>query len=124
MTELGFDNITCGDFVALSAPQQRAFILGVANGRGMVSGLFQAYAGAAQNFAETDEQKHAIAESFATILGMVQPVLDVDTQSLLNGVLAAAKRPELQGEFVINALASVHLDIVKAIKEHSEQNGG
>jgi hypothetical protein len=27
-------------------------------------------------------------------------------------------------EFVINALASVHLDIVKAIREHADQNGG
>jgi hypothetical protein len=42
---------------------------------------------------------------------MVQPVLEVDTQSLLNGVLAAAQKPELKTEFVINALASVHLDI-------------
>lgn len=124
MTEHHLDNITCGDFVALSALEQRAFVLGVANGRGMVSGLFQAYAGAAQNFAETDEQQRAIAESFATILGMVQPVLEVDAQSLLNVVLATANKPELKTEFVINALASVHLDIVKAIKERSEQHDG
>jgi hypothetical protein len=124
MTEQNLKNITCGDFVALPVSEQRAFILGVANGRGMVSGLFQAYAGAAQNFAETEDQKPTIAENFATILGMVQPVLDVDTQSLLNGVLAAARKPEPKDEFVISALASVHLDIVKAISADSEQNGG
>ena len=30
--------------------EQRAFVIGVANGRGMTSGLFEAYAGAAQKW--------------------------------------------------------------------------
>lgn len=124
MTEVSLENITCAEFVGLPESEQRAFIIGVANGRGMVSGLFQAYAGAAENFADTPEQKQSIADNFATIYGMVLPVLEVDTQSLFNGVLAAAKRPEMRDEFVINALASVHLDIVKAIREHADQNGG
>jgi len=64
MAQAGFENITCADFVALPESEQRAFILGVANGRGMVSGLFRAYAGAAQDFAETPERKQSIAESF------------------------------------------------------------
>lgn len=123
MTKPSLENITCAEFVALAEPEQRAFILGVANGRGMVSGLFRAYAGAAQNFAETPEEKQAISDSFDTSMRMAQPVLEVDTQNLFNGVLAAAKRPDFQDQFVINALASAHLDIVKAIRAHAEQNG-
>ena len=124
MTERILENITCNEFLDLTESEQRAFIIGVANGRGMVSGLFRAYAGAAENFAETTEQKKAIADSFETIMGMAAPVLEVDTQSLLNGVLAAAKRPDFGDQFVINALASVHLDIVKAIREHVDKNNG
>lgn len=123
MLEADLQNITCAAFAALSEAEQRAFVIGVANGRGMTAGLFQAYAGAAQDFASTQEERHAIAASYETIHAMVLPLLTIDAASLLNGIRAACKRPEFRDELVINALASVHVDAAKALREHREQSG-
>jgi hypothetical protein len=115
------ENITCDEFANMPESEQRAFVIGVANGRGMTSGMFRAYAGAAQNFAATDDERAAIARSYETIHSMMLPLLEIDAASLLNGIRAACKRPEFRSEFVINALASVHVDAAKAFKEYSEQ---
>jgi hypothetical protein len=40
MTDI--QNITCAAFSAMPEVEQRAFVIGVANGRGMTSGLFEA----------------------------------------------------------------------------------
>lgn len=123
MTQAGIENITCGQFDAMSEAEQRAFVIGVANGRGMTSGLFHAYSGAAQQFAATQEERDAIANSYETIHAMLVPLLEIDATSLLNGIRVACKRLEFRDEFVINALASVHLDCAKALKQHREQSG-
>ena len=118
------ENITCSAFAALSEAEQQAFVIGVANGRGMTAGLFEAYAGAAQDFASTPTERHAIGASYKTIHSMMSPLLTIDAASLLNGIRAACKRPEFREEFVINALASVQVDAAKALREHREQLGG
>ena len=72
--------------------EQRAFIIGVANGRGMTSGLFEAYAGAAEDMAGSPPaEREAVASAYRTIRGMVQ-LLTIDAVSLLNGVRAACRR--------------------------------
>lgn len=113
MANADFQNITCAEFAALSEAEQRAFVIGVANGRGMTSGLFQAYARAAQDMAATTAERDAIAASYETIHAMVAPLLAIDALSLLNGIRAACGRPEFRDEFVINGLASVHVDAAK-----------
>ena len=124
MAEDDVDNITCAAFAAMSESEQRIFVIGVANGRGMTSGLYRAYAGAAKDFAGTPDERDAIERSFATIDSMVLPLLEIDARSLLNGIRAACNRPEFRSELVINALASVHLDAAKALKKHGEELGG
>jgi len=124
MAEADIQNITCAAFIAMSEAEQRAFVIGVANGRGMTSGLFQAYAGAAQDMASTAEERDAIAASYEKIHAMMSPLLTIDAQSLLNGIRAASRRPEFQDELVINALASVHVDAAKALRRHREQSNG
>jgi hypothetical protein len=121
MADDEFGNITCAVFAALPEAEQRAFVLGVANGRGMTSGLFQAYAGAAQDMARTPAERDAIAASYETIQSMMSPLLAIDVASLLNGIRAACKRPEFRDEYVINALASVHVDAARALREYREQ---
>ena len=121
MPNQALENITCDDFAKMPDSEQRAFVIGVANGRGMTSGMFRAYAGAAQDFAKTVDERTAIARSYETIHSMMLPLLEIDATSLLNGVRAACKRPEFRNEFVINALASVHLDAAKALKEYSQR---
>jgi hypothetical protein len=124
MADAEIHNITCAAFDTLSDSEQRAFILGVANGRGMTAGLFQAYAGAAQDFANTPAERDAIAASYETIRTMMAPVLTIDPASLLNGVRAACRRPEFQDEFVINALAAVHVDAAQALRGFRERSDG
>lgn len=114
------ENITCNDFANMPESEQLTFVIGVANGRGMTSGMFRAYAGAAQDFATTDDERAAIARSYETIHSMMLPLLEIDVNSLLNGIRAACKRPEFRDEFVISALASVHVDAAKALREFSE----
>ena len=123
MAEADIHNITCEAFAALSEGEQRAFVIGVANGRGMTAGLFQAYAGAAQDHASTQEERNAIAASYESIHAMMSPLLTIDAASLLNGIRAACKQPKFRHEFVINALASVHVDAAKALREHRDQSG-
>jgi hypothetical protein len=48
--------------------------------------------------------------------------LEIDATSLLNGIKAAALRPEFRDQFVINALASVHVDAAKALREYHERS--
>lgn len=103
--------------------EPRAFVIGVANGRGMTSGLFQAYAGAAQQMASTSVEGDAIATCYETICATMSPMLEIDVVSLLDGMRAACKRPEFRDEFVVDALASVHVDAAKAIRESREQSG-
>lgn len=124
MPSIPIENITCNDFANLSESEQRAFVIGVANGRGMTSGMFRAYAAAAQDFATTNEERAAIASSYETIHSMMLPLLEIDAASLLNGIRAACKRPEFRNEFVISALASVHVDAAKALKEYTEREDG
>ncbi len=124
MPSVSIENITCEDFAKMPESEQRAFVIGVANGRGMTSGMFRAYAGAAQDFATTDDERAAIARSYDTIHSMILPLLEIDAASLLNGIRVACKRPEFRNEFVISALASVHVDAAKALKEYSEREGG
>lgn len=121
MANADIQNITCAAFAAMSEAEQRAFVIGVANGRGMTAGLFQAYAGAAQDMANTPTEREAIATSYETIHAMMSPLLEIDAASLLNGIRVACERPEFRDEFVINALASVHLDAAKALREYREQ---
>lgn len=121
MPNKSIENITCDEFAKMPESEQRAFAIGVANGRGMTSGMFRAYAGAAQDFATTDTERVAIARSYETIHSMMLPLLEIDAASLLNGIRAACNRPEFRNEYVINALASVHVDAAKALKEHSKQ---
>jgi hypothetical protein len=115
-------NITCAAFTALPEAEKRAFVIGVANGRGMTAGLFEAYAGAAQQVAASPAEREAIAASYQTIREMMSPLLTIDVTSLLNGVSAACKRPEFRDRFVIEALASVHLDAARALREWREQS--
>jgi hypothetical protein len=122
MEDADIHNITCADFVAMSNAEQRAFVIGVANGRGMTSGLFRAYAGAAQDMASSAEERNSIAASYEKIHGMMSPLLTIDVQSLLNGIRVACKRPEFRHGFVINALASVHVDAAKALRKQREQS--
>lgn len=116
-------NITCAAFAALSEAEQRAFVIGVANGRGMTSGLFRAYASAAQDLAITPAERDAISASYETINAMMLPLLEIDTTSILNGIRAACKKSEFRDEFVISALASVHLDAARALREFREKSG-
>jgi hypothetical protein len=118
MAETNIANMTCAEFSALSEAEQRAFAIGVANGRGMTAGLFQAYAGAAQDMATTAAERDAIAASYETIQAMRSPLLAIDAARLLDGIRAACKRPELRGEFVISALASVHVDATRNAIQH------
>lgn len=117
-------NITCAAFAALPEAEKRAFVLGVANGRGMTAGLFEAYAGAAQDMAASPAEREAIAASYQTIRALVSPLLTIDVASLLNGITAACKRPEFRDRLVIEALASVHVDAAKALREWREQSSG
>jgi hypothetical protein len=113
-------NITCAAFDAMPEAEQRAFVIGVANGRGMTSGLLEAYAGAAQDMAGSPAEREAIATSYQTIRGLMAPLLSIDAAGLLNGVRAACRRPELRDRLVIEALASVHLDASRALREFRE----
>jgi hypothetical protein len=124
MPDADLQNITCAAFSALSVTEQRAFVIGVANGRGMASGLFEAYARAAQDMAGSPEEREAIAASYRTIRELMAPLLTIDAASLLNGVHAACRRPELRDRFVIEALASVHLEASRALREFREHSGG
>jgi hypothetical protein len=121
MAEL--NNITCAAFAALSENEQRAFVIGVANGRGMTAGLFEAYAGAAQDMAQSPDAREAIAASYQTIRAMMAPLLGIDAESLLNGIRTACRQPELRDTFVIEALATVHLNAARALREHRENRG-
>jgi len=123
MTSADIGNITCGEFAGMSDSEQRAFVIGVGNGRGMTSGLFKAYALAAQDMAATPAEKDAISESYETIHSMMSPLLEIDAASLLNGIRAACNRPEFRDDFVINALASVHVDAARALTENREHSG-
>jgi hypothetical protein len=123
-TVADIQNITCAAFDAMPEVEQRAFVIGVANGRGMTSGLFEAYAGAAENMAPSLDEREAIATSYRTIRGMMETLLTIDAASLLNGVRAACKRPEFRDRLVIEALASVHLDAARALREFRQQSGG
>jgi hypothetical protein len=116
-------NITCSTFSAMTEAEQRAFVIGVANGRGMTSGLFEAYANAAQDMAGSPEEREAIAASYHTIKQMMAALLSIDAASLLNGVRAVCRRPEMQESLVIEALASVHLDAARALREFHERSG-
>lgn len=120
ISDLG--NITCAQFADMPVAEQRVLLIGVANGRGMTAGLFRAYASAAQNFAATAEESAAIASSFATINSMLAPLLEIDVSSLLNGLIAACNKPEFRDEYLINALASIHLDAAKALKQQHLQD--
>ena len=117
-------NITCAAFDAMPEAEQRAFVIGVANGRGMTSGLFEAYAGAAEDMAGSSAEREAVTSAYRTIRGMMEPLLTIDAASLLNGVRAACRRPELRDRLVIEALASVHLDASRALREARERSGG
>lgn len=123
MTSPDLNNITCAQFAAMPLNEQQAFVIGVANGRGMTAGLFRAYAVAAQNFASTADERVALETSFATINSMLLPLLEIDACSLHNGLLATCNKPDFRDEYVINALASVHLDIAKALKQQHQQGG-
>ncbi|MCC7419668.1 MAG: hypothetical protein IT428_05270 [Planctomycetaceae bacterium] len=112
------DNITCAEFAVLPEAQQRVFVLGVANGRGLTVGLFDAYAGAAEDLAESPTEKEAVATSHRTIRGLMTPLLNIDADSLLNGIRSACRRPEMQGRLVIDAIFTLHLDAAKALKGH------
>lgn len=124
MTVAAIDNITCAQFAAMPEAEQVAFVIGVANGRGMTAGMFRAYSGAAKDMAATSDERGAIARRVETIFSKMMPLLEIDAVSLLNGVRAACKRKELRDDFVISAIASVHVDAAKALREHREQAGG
>jgi hypothetical protein len=116
-------NLTCAQFLALPEAEQRSLAIGVANGRSVTVGLFDAYCGAAQDFASSPKDRESIGASYRIIRGMVDPLLELDAQSLLNGIRAACRLPEFHNEFVISALAKVHVDVAKALKESDRQQG-
>lgn len=118
MEDIG--NITCATFTNMSEAEQIAFVVGVANGRGLTAGMFEAYANAAQDMASSQTERDAIAASFQTIRDMIEPLLSLETSSLLNGVRAACRQPELQERFVIEALASMHVNVARALKDSRE----
>lgn len=122
MSDSEIQNITCAEFNALSEVEQRTFVIGVCNGRGMTSGLFQAFAGVAEDMASSPEDRQAIAASFETIQGLIEPLLTIDATSLLNGLRVACRQPELQDEFVIGALASIHIEAARAVREFRESS--
>lgn len=115
-----FQNLTCSAFAALPDWQQKAFILGVANGRGMTAGLFEAYAGAARDMANSPEERESIAASYDKIRGPMESILTIDANSLLNGLRVKCSLQEFHDRFVIEALAAVHLDAVKALGKYRE----
>lgn len=121
MAEANLGNITCATFSALPEAEQWAFVLGVANGRGMTSGLFDAYAGAAQDMTDSPDKRETIASAHRTIRELMAPLLTIDAASLLNGIRAACIRPELRDRFVIEALATVHLDAARALRAYRER---
>jgi hypothetical protein len=123
MADADIQNITCADFAVMPETEQRAFIIGVANGRGMTSGLFEAYAGAAEDMAGSQAEREAVAAIYRIIRGMMAPLLTIDAASLLNGVRAACRRSELRECLVIEALASVHLEASRALREARERAG-
>lgn len=83
----------------------------------MTLGLFDACAGAAQDMAGSPSEKEAIAAAYQSIRELMAPLLAIDAVSILNGVRAACARPELRDRFVIEALAPVHLDAARALRE-------
>jgi len=116
-----FLNLTCEQFMALSEAERRLFVIGVANGRGMVAGLYQAYAGAAQEMASTIAEREAIGSAYHKIHQMIEPVLRIEAMSLFNGINAACVQPQFRGKLVMEALAQVHLDAIKALRPWNEQ---
>ena len=114
-------NITCGQFASLSDGEKRLFVIGVANGRGMTAGLFEAYAGAAQDMARDVAEREGIATGYQTIRELMEPLLGIDATSLLNGLRAACARPELRDKLVSEAFARVHLDAARALRDWKEQ---
>jgi hypothetical protein len=121
MVEADIGNITCAAFSALPEAEQRAFVLGVANGRGMTAGLFDAYAGATQDMADSPAEREAVAAAYRAIRELMAPLLTIDAVSLLNVIRVACARPELRDRFVIEALASVHLDAARALRAFRER---
>src|ERR1700723_2781990 len=95
------ENITCSAIDALLKAEQWAFVIGVANGRGMTAGLFEAYAGAAKEMATTPEQRESIVTSYQKIRGMMSSLLSIDAASLLNGILNTCNRPEFRDKLII-----------------------
>jgi hypothetical protein len=114
----------CAAFAAMPEAEPRAIVIGVANGRGMTAGLFEAYAGAAQDVDGSPVEREAIAASYRTIRDLMPPLLTIDAASLLNGLWAACRRSELRDRLVIEAHASVHLDAAQALRGFREQSGG
>lgn len=117
-------NITCAVFDSMPEAEQRAFVIGVANGRGMTAGLLEAYAGAAEKMAASPGERESIAASYRTIRGMMEPLLTIDAASLLNGIRAACRRPEFRERLVIEALAAVHVDAAQALRASREPARG
>ena len=62
-----------------------------ANGRGMTSGLFQAYAGAAQDMASTSEERDAIAASYEKIHALMSPLLTLDPAAVIETASAPSR---------------------------------
>jgi len=122
--EWSLENITCAGFAALPEAEQRIFILGVANGRGLTAGMFEAYAGAAQDMCSSQTDREAIAIAYQKIRGLMEPLLAIDADSLLNGVRAACARRDLEDSFVINALAVLHIEAARRVREHYERQKG
>jgi hypothetical protein len=115
------NNLTCAEFLSLPEAEQRAFIIGAANGRSMTVGLFDAYSRAAQDWANSEQEREAVASAYETIRSALEPILTIDADGLLNGIRAACRLPEFENQYVISALAKLHWDAQTALKKHRSE---
>lgn len=120
MRNKSIENMKCDEFASMPENEQRAFVIGVAIGRGMTSRMFRTCACAAEDFAATDDERAAIARNFETICSMVLPLLEVDTGSLLNGIRVASNHPDFRNELVIKTLVSVHTAVAKVLMDYNQ----
>jgi hypothetical protein len=112
-------NLTCAEFLRLTSEEQRLVIVGFANGRGLVQGLFAAYAGAAQAWVAPGERS-ALVKYWESVEDSIAPLLTLDAGSLLNGVRSECARSGWQDRSLIEAFASLHHRIQKALKAAGE----
>jgi len=109
------ENLNCGEFLRLTKQEQRLVILGFANGRGLTKGLFEAYAGAALGWVDGGE-KAGMAKYWRSVEHAIAPLLTPNTESLLNGMRVECAQSGSEDRSLIDAFASLHHRMQKALK--------